>query len=163
MSDWSSEEWAVKWPGLPPLGSVNRLWTTDTPLRSERARRSALVELDALVALWLGMPCDQLLAIYRSRYPVLAQREENIWFDALGRRIAADAHAFGHGQTKSDYLQLKQHIEHPERIEPPNGYTAPFFKADREAEYREAHAVFSERLEQAKAGRWAPDDGGASA
>ncbi|MEV0597630.1 hypothetical protein [Nonomuraea cavernae] len=32
-----------------------------------------------------------------------------------------------------------------------DGYEAPFYKADREAEYRQAHAVFAERLQQAQA------------
>ena len=35
---------------------------------------------------------------------------------------------------------------------PPEGYTPPFYKADRVAEYRQAHAVFSERLRRAQAG-----------
>jgi hypothetical protein len=40
----------------------------------------------------------------------------------------------------------------------PDGYTAPFYKADREAEYRQAHAVFSERLRQAEAVQTAEKD-----
>ncbi|MFD9318658.1 hypothetical protein ACFWDQ_13310 [Streptomyces sp. NPDC060053] len=32
----------------------------------------------------------------------------------------------------------------------PDGYPAPFFKADREAETREAHAYFSARLRKGR-------------
>ncbi|ATW51450.1 hypothetical protein CGZ69_30090 [Streptomyces peucetius subsp. caesius ATCC 27952] len=39
----------------------------------------------------------------------------------------------------------------------PEGYTAPFHKADREAEMRAAHAHFQARLDaEIAAGRWSP-------
>ncbi|GIH72625.1 class I SAM-dependent DNA methyltransferase [Sphaerimonospora thailandensis] len=146
---WTDEQWAADWPGLRPLGeaaSVTPEWAYATPLRIERERRAALVELDALVALWLGMTAEQLVAIYRSRYPVLSDYEAQIWFDANGRKIAGNHNTYGYGQTKQHYEQLMAHLD-PEANGPvPDGYTAPFYKADREAEYRQAHAVFSERL-----------------
>ena len=36
-----------------------------------------------------------------------------------------------------------------ERPGPPEDYTAPFYKADREEEMRAAHAYFSRRLQEA--------------
>lgn len=122
-----------------------------TPLRTERERRSALVELDSLVALWLDMSTDELIAVYRSRYPVLSDYEAQTWFDTNGRKIAGDHNTYGHGQTKQHFEQLMEHLD-PEINGPvPDGYTAPFYKAEREAEYRQAHAVFSERLLKAQA------------
>ncbi|MEN3540019.1 class I SAM-dependent DNA methyltransferase [Microbispora sp. ZYX-F-249] len=148
---WSTDSWATDWPGLPPLNEVCSTWNRNMPLRSERARRAALVELDALVALWLGMTVEQLVAIYRSRYPVLSDYEAQIWFDANGRKIAGNHNTYGYGQTKQHFEQLMAHLD-PEINGPvPDGYTAPFYKANREAEYRQAHAVFSERLRQARA------------
>ncbi|MFC0864310.1 Eco57I restriction-modification methylase domain-containing protein [Sphaerimonospora cavernae] len=150
---WTDEQWAADWPGLKPLGdpaAVTPEWVYATPLRTERERRAALVELDALVALWLGMTAEQLVAIYRSRYPVLSDYEAQIWFDANGRKIAGNHNTYGYGQTKQHFEQLMAHLD-PETNGPvPEGYTAPFYKADREAEYRQAHAVFSERLRQAR-------------
>jgi hypothetical protein len=154
--EWGREVWAVKQSGLPILGNMGNQWSSDSPLRTEQARRAALVELDALISVWLGMSVEQLVAIYKSRYPILADRDSRMWFDALGRRIAADPYAFGYGQKKEDYHELMEHLENPGRVPPPEGYTAPFYKADREAEYRQAHAVFSERLERAKAEGWTP-------
>ncbi|GGK65726.1 hypothetical protein Ppa06_21940 [Planomonospora parontospora subsp. parontospora] len=146
---WTDERWAADWPGLRPLGdpaAVTPEWAYATPLRTERERRAALVELDALVALWLGMTAEQLVAIYRSRYPVLSDYEAQIWFDAGGRKIAGNHNTYGHGQTKQHFEQFMAHLD-PETGGPvPDGYTAPFYKADREAEYRQAHAVFAERL-----------------
>lgn len=148
---WSDETWAVDWPGLAPLNNPDAItpeWNYATPLRTERERRAALVELDAMVALWLGMTAEQLVAIYRSRYPVLSDYEAQMWFDANGRKIAGNHNTFGYGQTKEHFKQLQDHLD-PEINGPvPDGYAAPFYKTDREAEYRQAHAAFAERLRQ---------------
>ncbi|MEV5925939.1 class I SAM-dependent DNA methyltransferase [Streptomyces cellulosae] len=153
------EDWAnPKWPNLEPLAAeLKRSWEYATPLRTEYERRAALVEIDALVAVWLGITADQLTAIYKSRYPILADYESVTYFDANGRKVAGDFNAYGHGQTKQDYFDLLAHLEDPKGTPPPAGYAAPFYKADREAEMRAAHAHFQARLDkEIAAGRWTP-------
>ncbi|MDT0402688.1 class I SAM-dependent DNA methyltransferase [Streptomyces edwardsiae] len=143
------EDWAnPNWPYLKPLAAgLSSTWEYTTPLRTEHERRAAHVELDALVAVWLGISADQLVAIFKSRYPQLHDYESVTYFDVNGRKIAGDFNAYGHGQTKQDYLDLLAHLEDPERIPPPDGYEGPFYKADREAEMRAAHAHFKARLD----------------
>ncbi|WEH18534.1 class I SAM-dependent DNA methyltransferase [Streptomyces sp. VNUA24] len=151
------EDWAnPHWPHLKPLAfDLKPTWEYATPLRTEHERRAALVELDALVSVWLGITADQLVAIFKSRYPQLHDYEAATWFDANGRKIAADFNTYGHGQSKQDYLDLLAHLEDPERTPPPDGYQAPFYKADREAEMRAAHAHFQARLDaEIAGGRW---------
>ncbi|GAB4106562.1 class I SAM-dependent DNA methyltransferase [Micromonospora taraxaci] len=155
-SDWGEETWALSWPCVVELGGVSETWGADTPLRSEYERRAALVEIDSLVAVWLGIGIEELLAVLRSRYPILVDREDQTWFDANGRRVAADSYAFGYGQTKGHYDQLMSYLERSERNLLPEGYVAPFYKADRESEYRQAHAVFSKRLQDAIDAGWQP-------
>ncbi|MGW4547319.1 class I SAM-dependent DNA methyltransferase [Streptomyces violaceorubidus] len=153
------EDWGnADWPYLKPLAAnLKPTWEYSTPLRTEHERRAALVELDALVAVWLGITADQLAAIFKSRYPQLYDYESATYFDTNGRKIAADFNTYGHGQTKQDYLDLLAHLEDPERTPPPDGYQAPFYKADREAEMRAAHAHFQARLDaEIAAGRWTP-------
>ncbi|GAA0963124.1 class I SAM-dependent DNA methyltransferase [Actinocorallia libanotica] len=146
---WNSEDWAVKSPHSAHLGQVANEWNHNTPLRTEQDRRAALVELDALVALWLGMTADQLIAIYRSRYPVLSDYEAQIRFDRNGRKIAGNHNTYGHGQTKKHFERLMAHLD-PEVNGPvPEGYAAPFYKTDRENEYRQAYATFAERMRAA--------------
>ena len=149
---WRTETWACDWPNLQSLGQIDRNWTWDTPLRTEYARRAALVEIDALVAVWLGWDIDELLAAYESRFNVLAGYEEEMYFDAAGRKIASNWNTFGLGQTKEYWKQFEAYLEDPDGDPPPDGYTPPFYKADRVGEYRQAHTVFSERLRRAQAG-----------
>ncbi|MFF0000999.1 DNA methyltransferase family protein [Streptomyces avermitilis] len=153
------EKWAnPSWPYLKPLAAgLNPTWTYTTPLRTEHERRAAGVEIDALVSVWLGITADQLVAIFKSRYPQLYDFESVTYFAANGRKISGAFHAYGHGQTKQDYLDLIAHLEDPEHTQPPEGYEAPFYKADREAEMRAAHAHFQARLDaEIAAGRWTP-------
>ncbi|MEU2110706.1 class I SAM-dependent DNA methyltransferase [Streptomyces sp. NPDC019507] len=155
---WSGyEDWAVKWPLLAPLTrGVGETWEHATALRTEYERRAALVEIDALVAVWLGMSADQLVALYRSRYPILSDYESATWFDASGRKIARNHNTYGFGQTKEHYEHFLAYLN-KERPEPPEGYTAPFYKANREEEMRAAHAYFSARLQEAvDKGKWTP-------
>ncbi|MBO3741622.1 class I SAM-dependent DNA methyltransferase [Actinoplanes flavus] len=152
----TSEGWAASWESMPPLHDVGPEWDSVTPLRTERERRSALVEIDALVAAWLGISADQLVAIYLSRFPQLVDYESEMWFDVNGRRLARNYNQYGYGQTKEHFVQLMAHLEEPDRVLPPEGYSAPFFKADRPKEMRQAHAVFTARLEAAKKVGWRP-------
>ncbi|NBE79600.1 DNA methyltransferase family protein [Micromonospora rubida] len=153
---WLGEGWAVLWPFQESLGSVHGFWDSCVPMRSEYARRSLLVELDALVAVWLGIGVDELIAVLRSRYSILSDREEEMWFDSTGRRVAADSYAYGFGQAKGTYEKLLVFLGDPDSLPVPDGYTAPFYKADRENEYRQAHAVFSKRLQNAIDAGWQP-------
>ncbi|MFB7900260.1 hypothetical protein ACFC1B_28520 [Streptomyces xiamenensis] len=64
----------------------------------------------------------------------------------------------GQRQKKEHWEQFERYLEDPENTPPPEGYTAPFYKADREKEMREAHAVFKARLDAAIArGEWDPE------
>ena len=132
-SVFASADWAFPWPGLDPLASISGVWEYDTPLRTDYARRAALIEIDVIVAIMLGIEVEDLNAIYKARFPVLSYREESMWFDAEGSSIMADTKAAGYKQanhidhtdkpnSKQPYEQLSKFLADPEGNEPPTGF-----------------------------------------
>ena len=88
----------VRAPGA--LGVPERSWTMTTPLRTDFERRAALVEIDALSALMLGISAEQLALMWRGQFPVFRKYEYTMYFDARGRKIAKEHQAQGCSATK---------------------------------------------------------------
>ena len=152
----AGDSWTSVFAAWPDLGSAGRAWTMDTPLRSDYERRAALVEIDALAALMLGLTADHLALMFRAQFPVLRKYEYGMRFDNLGRAIAKDHYAQGVQQRKDDYQLMEAYLRGEdcgdllERYEPhPDGETDPakgFIRPDRETEMRTAYAEFARRL-----------------
>jgi hypothetical protein len=67
--------------------NLSENWSMSIPLRSDFERRQALIEIDVLTSMALGMTLDQLKSIYRVQFPVLQQYENDTWYDINGRII----------------------------------------------------------------------------
>ena len=59
---------------------LNNQWSVTTPLRTDYARRYALVELDVMTAVSLGMTLQDLISVYEIQFPVLQQHEDDTWY-----------------------------------------------------------------------------------
>jgi hypothetical protein len=154
-------------------------WTWNTPLRSDRARRQALLEIDVLVAMSLGLTLEELLQIYQVQFPVMRMYEQVDEYDTHGRHLPntkrknqggtetrtarADATRI-HGeayapQPAEDFFDPQCHVTDPSI--PPLSVTwpinndtetvtrdfhPPFFKVDREDDYRRAWEAFEQRI-----------------
>jgi hypothetical protein len=81
--------WSSPDPRLNLEGPVEgpAAWDRTAGLRTEFARRMALVEIDVLVAQALGLTLDQLIEIYRIYFPVLQENEAGTWYDQNGRIV----------------------------------------------------------------------------
>ena len=87
--DFVRDCWAKRDVRLQPdcFSNLTQNWTWDLPLRTDYERREALVEIDVLTAMALGMTIDQLKTIYRIQFPILQQYEADTWYDANGRIV----------------------------------------------------------------------------
>ena len=114
------------------------------PLRIAADRRQALVEIDALVALMLGLTADELCTIYRTQFAVLYGYDHNSYvYDANGRLVP--------NAVLTVWRKKGDEITEDERTatnQAGNTYTyeLPFRLLDREADMRAAYAEFERRL-----------------
>lgn len=123
-------------------------WTPDVPLRKGEARRQAQVEIDALVALSLGVTADELCMIYRTQFPVMRKYDSQDLFDANGRKVADDVAKLERKLKPGKELSVEDRTwTHPQ-----SGATYtfeyPFRILDREADMREAYERFERELDQ---------------
>lgn len=163
--------WSSPDPRLPQdfFQKLTPTWQPHCALRTDYARRQALVEIDVLAAQALGLTLDELLTIYRVQFPVMRQYEQDTWYDAAGRIVfTASKGLVGVGlPRKAGKRDAECTLRWPnsstktrrlgwEDIQPKDGqpqvpggpiartitYVAPFNLANREADYRLAWAHF---------------------
>ncbi|WP_410595378.1 Eco57I restriction-modification methylase domain-containing protein [Amycolatopsis sp. lyj-23] len=147
-SSFVEDSWTEPFKDWPQLGVAKREWDMETPLRSEFERRAALVEIDALVAIMLGLTADQLCLMYRGQFAVLRKYEYTMYFDNLGRKIAKEYHTHGVKQQPEDFKLLQAHFNGEDSGDLLDRYELPITPVDREAEMRAAYAEFTRRLDQ---------------
>jgi hypothetical protein len=115
-------------------------WTLDSPARIARERRQLQVEIDALVALSLGVTADELCAVYRTQFAVLRKYDQEKHYDANGRLVPNDVLKLY--KAKGEYLTVEERTA----THPGSGidytYEFPFAVLDREKDMREAYARF---------------------
>ncbi|MDR0696169.1 MAG: hypothetical protein LBF68_01305 [Christensenellaceae bacterium] len=67
--------------------NVTNEWNRNTPLRSDFERRQALIELDVLASMALGITLEQLKVIYRIYFETFKKNDEGTWYDQKGKMI----------------------------------------------------------------------------
>jgi hypothetical protein len=163
-----SQRWAKDDPRLPAafFTQLTPTWQRDCALRSDYARRQALLEIDVLVAMALGLTLDELITIYRVQFPVMQQYERDTWYDQNGRIVFTASKGLtgvgfprkgkGKGPTREigweDICEMKSGtITRTVKDDTlPGGpvervitYEAPFDRCDRIADYQTAWAHFA--------------------
>jgi hypothetical protein len=81
------DQWSKDDARLKPFNILTPEWNWHTPLRKWYERRQALVEIDVITAMALGLTLDELSLIYNVQFPVLQQNEDDTWYDQKGNII----------------------------------------------------------------------------
>ena len=156
-----SQRWARQDPRLPNafFTNLSPTWQRDCALRTDYARRQALVEIDVLVAQALKLTLEELITIYRVQFQVMQQYERDTWYDQNDRIVFTASKGLtgvgfprkgsGRGANKStgweDIADMKSGTVsrrfHDDTL--PGGavdrtisYETPWTKCDRVADYR---------------------------
>lgn len=153
------DQWSKQDERLKPFNTLTPNWQWNTPLRNYFERRQALVEIDVIAAMALGLTLEELSLIYNVQFPVLQQNEDDTWYDAKGNivftcskglvgvgvdrpvweliRNLKPGETFEHTITKSELYQGKKIT-----------YYAPFDKCDRVEDYKLAWEHFERIFEE---------------
>lgn len=157
---YTSMSWAKDDPRLTAdtFTSLTDEWDWHTPLRTDYERRQALVELDVLASMALGITLDELIDIYRLTFTVLSGYEDDTWYDANGRIVFSKKNYGDLTFKRPDFEKIKNAPAgkvftrtimddtqpggpHERTIE----YVAPFDKCDRVEDYKTAWKFFTQK------------------
>ena len=171
---YKQESWSIEDNRLKPFASLTEQWQWATPLRNYFERRQALVEIDVIAAMALGLSLQDLEMIYTIQFPVLQQNEDDTWYDAEGKIVftcsrgltgvgldrpvwnamrgnpitVADGTIIAYEGAEPQYT----HTIDPRKSELYGGqqqtFIAPYNRCDRIADYRTAWAHFEKKFNQ---------------
>jgi hypothetical protein len=155
QADFKADNWSKQDERLKPYSTLTPNWQWSTPLRNWFERRQALVEIDVITAMALGLTVEELILIYNVQFPVLQQNEDDTWYDTKGNivftcskglvgvgvdrpvwetiRNLKAGETYEHTITKSELYQGKTITYH-----------APFDKCDRVDDYKVAWEHFEQ-------------------
>ena len=83
-SRWSKED---KRLSNTYFSGLNTDWSREMVIVSDYARRQALLEIDVITAIKLGMTLEQLKSIYKVQFPILNAQENETWYDLNGKTV----------------------------------------------------------------------------
>lgn len=153
QESFTQDNWSKNDDRLKPFATLTKEWQWSTPLRNWFERRQALVEIDVITAMALGLTLEELTLIYNVQFPVLQQNEDDTWYDTKGNIVFTCSKGLtGVGLDRPVWdtiknLQEGETYEHTiEKSELYRGqkmtYFAPFDKCDRVEDYKVAWEYF---------------------
>jgi hypothetical protein len=168
---YKQETWSKDDIRLKPFSMLTNKWQWATPLRNYYERRQALVEIDVIAAMALGLSLQDLEMIYTIQFPVLQQNENDTWYDAggkivftcskgltgvgLDRKRNTSTGMLGWEDIRGEQIDENTYAgtspTHTHTIDPAKSelyggqqqtFVAPYIRCDRIADYRTAWAHF---------------------
>jgi len=136
------------------FSNLNNEWSYDFALRNYFSRRWALLEIDVIVGMALGMKLEDLIMVYSLQFPKWNEYEDENYYDRKGRLIYTtnSQGLVGVGLDRDIWEGVKGlkegevFVHTITKSELYNGhnttYYAPFEKRDRVEDYKVAWAHF---------------------
>lgn len=163
-SDYTLLNWSKDDNRLKSFAPLTAQWHWSTPLRNWFERRQALVEIDVITAMALGLSLEELILIYNVQFPVLQQNEDDTWYDTTGNIVFTCSKGLtGVGVDRPVWntirdMKVGETYEHTiEKSELYYGkkvvYHAPFDKCDRVEDYKVAWAHFEKVFKEEEDGK----------
>ncbi len=166
--EYKEEKWSKIDARLKSFSSLTNMWQWGTPLRNPFERRQALVEIDVISAMALGLSLQDLEMIYNIQFPVLQQNEKDTWYDADGKIVfTCSVGLKGVGLSRSQWETMRGELgedsmtckgidsEYTHTIDPDKSrlyggqqetFTAPYTRCNRIEDYRQAWEFFEKRF-----------------
>ncbi|NMC99249.1 MAG: hypothetical protein GYA62_05970, partial [Bacteroidales bacterium] len=135
------DQFAKKDNRLSKWNYLDKKWDFSFGLKNFFERRQALVELDVLTALCLGVSIEELITIYNIQFPILYKNEKATYYDQKGNIVYSINPSFSRINRK-DILESWD----GKSTEPIDGYYPPFDTCDREADMRQAYEFFRDKV-----------------
>jgi len=153
QEEFRDDSWSKQDTRLKLFNTLTPNWQWNNPLRNWYERRQALVEIDVITAMALGLTLEELTLIYNVQFPVLQQNEDDTWYDTKGNIVFTCSKGLvGVGLDRKEWEQVRNlpaggTYEHTiKKSELYNGkvmtYYAPFDKCDRVEDYKVAWEHF---------------------
>jgi hypothetical protein len=148
-SNFDDDRWAggLEYSLRPRISSPSTSWSADVPLRRASDRLQAQIEIDAMVALALGLSADELCKVYRTQFAVLFGYDRRASFYDVNGRLVPNSVLTVWRQKGADITEDERTSTHPG-----SGidyvYELPFVTLDREADMRQAYAHFERILQE---------------
>jgi hypothetical protein len=154
-------EWSKKDHRLPNSHwqNLSCSWDRGFSLRTPFSRRQAMLEIDVLIAMELGVTLEVLKEVWRIQFPVSTQYEKDTWYDQVGNIAFTTSRGLpGVGLKRRRWEEVSRMtggtVEHTvtDDIQPGGPhertivYHAPFDRCDREKDYEIAWAEFERRF-----------------
>ena len=144
---------------MSPHADLSGEWSWHSPLRNYYERRQALIEIDVLTAMALGLTLEELVLIYEVQFPVLQQNELDTWYDARGNIVFTCSKGLtGVGVDRARWNEIRDtpagetvlHVIDSGKSELYGGeevvYVGPFGRGDRVGEYGEVWRFYENVL-----------------
>ena len=154
-SSYNSETWSIIDSRLKDFSALSPKWSNEIPLKNYFERRMALIEIDVITAMAIGLSLVDLEMIYSIQFPVMQQSEDDTWYDSLGNVVFSSSKGLvGIGVERNIWEGIRNqqvgetytHTIDPAKSQLYGGqqvtYFAPYTRCDRIEDYRRAWAHF---------------------